>query len=166
MRNSLLATDRDPTALVLRVGLGLVMFPHGAQKLLGWFGGYGFGGSMHFFTATLGIPFIFGLAAILAESLGALGLLTGLFTRVAALAIAVDMAVAALMVHVHNGFFMNWSGQQAGEGIEYHILAVTLALAIIVKGGGLWSLDGWLDKKLRQGKALPAAQTSQTRHIV
>jgi putative oxidoreductase len=119
------------------------MFPHGAQKLLGWFGGYGFTGTMHFFTATMGVPWVFALLAILAESLGALGLVAGLFTRVAALGIGANMVVAILTVHIHNGFFMNWTGTQAGEGFDYHLLALGIALAVIIKGGGLWSLDHW-----------------------
>ena len=147
MFKTLFATQNDTAALVLRVGLGIVMFAHGAQKLFGWFGGYGFTGTMHFFTATMGIPFIFALLAIIAESFGALGLISGLFTRVAAFGIGVDMIVAALMVHVHNGFFMNWTGTQAGEGFEYHILVVAIALALVIKGGGLWSIDRWVSRK-------------------
>lgn len=146
MINKLLSTENDGAALLLRLGLGVVMFPHGAQKLLGWFGGYGLSGTLHHFTADMGIPFIFALAAILAESLGALALIGGLFSRLAALGVGVTMTVAALMGHVHNGFFMNWFGNQPGEGFEYHILAVTIALAIAIKGGGKWSLDRLLSK--------------------
>ncbi len=133
---------------MLRIGLGLVMFPHGAQKLFGWFGGYGLTGTLQYFTENMGIPFIFALAAILAESLGSMALLAGLCSRLAALGIGITMTVAVLMAHLQNGFFMNWYGNQAGEGFEYHILAVTLAIAVAIKGGGLWSLDGWLSKKL------------------
>jgi len=146
MINKLLSTESDGAALLLRLGLGVVMFPHGAQKLLGWFGGYGLAGTLHHFTANMGIPFIFALAAILAESLGALALIGGLFSRLAALGVGVTMTVAALMGHVHNGFFMNWFGNQPGEGFEYHILAVAIALAIVIKGGGKWSLDRLLAK--------------------
>lgn len=146
MINKLLSTENDGAAMLLRLGLGVVMFPHGAQKLLGWFGGYGLAGTLHHFTANMGIPFIFALAAILAESLGALALIGGLFSRLAALGVGVTMTVAALMGHVHNGFFMNWFGNQPGEGFEYHILAVTIALVIAIKGGGKWSLDRLLSK--------------------
>lgn len=149
MLKKLLATQDDVAALVLRLGLGIVMFPHGAQKLFGWFGGYGFSGTMHFFTATMGIPSVFALAAILAESLGSIALIVGAVSRLAALAIGANMAVAIVMVHWQNGFFMNWYGNQAGEGFEYHLLALTLVLGILIKGGGLWSVDGWLSKKLR-----------------
>lgn len=137
----LLATRADYSTLILRVGLGLVIFPHGAQKLLGWFGGYGFAGTMNFFTETMGIPYLFALAAILAESLGALALIAGLLTRVAALGIGITIGVAAVLAHLPYGFFMNWSGTQTGEGFEYHILVVAIALALTLRGGGSWSLD-------------------------
>jgi len=141
MLNKLLATKNATAITVLRITLGLVIFPHGAQKLLGWFGGYGFTGTMNFFTANLGIPYIFALLAILAELFGSLGLIVGLGTRIAALGIGVTLTVAALMAHVPNGFFMNWLGNQAGEGFEFHLLVVGMALALILSGGGKWSLD-------------------------
>ncbi len=108
----------DSLTLALRLTLGLVILPHGAQKLLGWFGGYGFRGTMGYFTGTLGIPYALGLLAIVAESLGALALVAGLLTRPAALGIGIVMAVAALTSHRRHGFFMNWFGTQAGEGYE------------------------------------------------
>src|SRR5262249_5985449 len=119
----IIATSNDPAAFVLRVALGVVMLPHGAQKLLGWFGGNGFEGTMGFFTGSLGVPYVIALLAIIAEFFGAIGLITGLLSRVAALGIAAVMAVAAYTVHLPNGFFMNWTGQQQGEGFEFHILA-------------------------------------------
>jgi putative oxidoreductase len=135
------------TPVVLRLALGLVMFPHGAQKVLGWFGGYGFEGTMGFFTGTLHIPAVFAFLAIAAEFGGSLLLLAGAATRVAALGIGVTMIVAALKVHVANGFFMNWYGNQAGEGFEYHILAAAIALALVITGGGKASVDEVLTKK-------------------
>ena len=135
------------TPVVLRLALGLVMFPHGAQKVLGWFGGYGFEGTMGFFTGTLHIPAVFAFLAIAAEFGGSLLLLAGAATRVAALGIGVTMVVAALKVHVANGFFMNWYGNQAGEGFEYHILAAAIALALVITGGGKASVDEVLTKK-------------------
>jgi putative oxidoreductase len=123
------------------------MFPHGAQKLLGSFGGYGFTGTMHHFTETMGIPYLFALLAILAESFGALGLIVGLGTRIAAFGVGATIGVAALMKHGQYGFFMNWFGTQAGEGFEYHLLVVGMALALVVSGGGQWSLDRLLSKK-------------------
>ena len=137
----LLRTDKETSLLIMRLALGLVMFPHGAQKLLGWFGGQGFSATMHSFTEVQHIPAVFAFLAIAAESLGALGLVLGLLTRVAAFGIGFEMLVAALLVHVNYGFFMNWFGTQGGEGFEYHILAIGLALALVLKGGGRLSLD-------------------------
>ncbi|MBC7693488.1 MAG: DoxX family protein [Methylotenera sp.] len=148
MLNRLLATQaNDKVAALLRLTLGLVMFPHGAQKALGWFGGYGFSGTMNFFTQRMGIPAVFGVLAIAAEFLGALGLITGLLTRIAAFGIALTMAVAILTAHLPNGFFMNWYGTQKGEGFEYHLLALGLAVAVIIRGGGAASIDARLSGK-------------------
>ena len=147
MFKKLIETKDDVTALVLRVMLGLVFFPHGAQKVLGWFGGYGFSGSMGFFTDKLGIPGLFAFLAIMAEFLGSLGLISGLLTRVAAFGIAVNMVVAVYMLHFKNGFFMNWFGNQAGEGFEYHLLVIAIAIALIIKGGGTWSVDKVISEK-------------------
>lgn len=140
----LLRTDKSVTALLLRLALGIVIFPHGAQKVFGWFGGYGLHGTLNFFTQTMGIPVVFAVLAIAAEFLGSLGLVTGLLTRVAAFAIAVEMLVAVALVHLHNGFFMNWSGAQKGEGFEFHLLAIGIAIALMIKGGGAASIDGTL----------------------
>lgn len=148
MFRKLIATKDDTAALVLRVMLGLVFFPHGAQKLLGWFGGHGFSGTMGFFTGQLGIPALFAFLAIIAESFGALGLIVGLFTRVAALGIMSVMLVAVPMLHVQHGFFMNWFGNQAGEGFEYHLLVIAMAVALIIRGGGSWSADKSLADKI------------------
>ena len=150
MFKRLLATDCDIAALVLRLGLGIVMFPHGAQKVLGWFGGYGLAGTWGFMTGQLHIPAVFAALAITAEFAGSLGLIVGLLGRVAAFGIGVEMAVAAFVGgHVANGFFMNWSGHQAGEGFEYHILVVVIALAVMIKGSGALSLDRLLAGKAR-----------------
>ncbi|MEO6995390.1 MAG: DoxX family protein, partial [Lacunisphaera sp.] len=124
-----------------RLTLGLVIFPHGAQKMLGWFGGYGFSGTMGFFTGTMHIPAFFAVLAIIAEFFGSLALIAGLFSRVAAFGIASVMTVAIATTHYANGFFMNWSGQQKGEGFEYHILALGLALIVMIYGAGKLSLD-------------------------
>ncbi len=147
MLSKLLRTQDDHAVLVLRVLLGIVFFPHGAQKVLGWFGGYGFSGTMNFFTQNAHIPALFAFLAIMAEFLGSLGLITGLLTRVAAFGIGCNMLVAATMVHLPNGFFMNWFGQQKGEGVEYHILALAIVIALLIKGGGSFSLDGLIAKR-------------------
>ncbi len=143
--------------VALRVALGLVILPHGLQKALGLFGGYGWAGTMGYFTGQLHIPYALGALAILAESLGALGLLAGLGGRVAAAGVAAVMATAALMQHRANGFFMNWSGQQAGEGYEYHVLAFVLALAVALRGSGAFSLDRVLARRLAGGAARAGA---------
>jgi len=139
----LVQTHGDPLPALTRVVLGTVMFPHGAQHLLGWFGGYGYRRTMDYF-ASLGIPPLFGTLAILAEFFGSLALVLGLGGRVAALGILTVMAVAAVRVHLRHGFFMNWVGAQSGEGFEYHVLVAAMAALVIVQGSGLWSLDRWI----------------------
>ena len=127
--------------LILRVMLGIVMFPHGAQKLFGWFGGHGFSASMGFFADKMHIPAFFAFLAIIAESLGSMGLMIGFLTRVAAFGIMCNMVVAILMVHWPHGFFMNWAGKQKGEGFEYHLLVIGMCLALMISGAGKWSVD-------------------------
>ena len=139
----LLATAHDVGPTVARLTLGIVMFPHGAQKMLGWFGGPGYHGAMGFFTHS-GIPGFFAFLAIVAEFFGSIGLIVGALSRVAAFGIAVNMIVAILMVHATHGFFMNWFGNQGGEGFEYHLLAIGLAVIVMIKGAGLLSFDRWV----------------------
>ena len=142
---TLLRTNRklfDVTLLALRLAMGVVMFPHGAQKMLGWFGGYGFAGTMQFFTGTMHIPALFAVLAILAEFVGSILLIAGALTRFAALAITANLLVAASVTHLAaNGFFMNWTGQQKGEGIEYFIYAVVVGVVLIAAGAGKYSVD-------------------------
>jgi putative oxidoreductase len=138
----LFRTNNSFAPTLARLTLGIVMFPHGAQKVLGLFGGYGFSGTMKFFTEQMHIPALFAFLAIAAEFLGSLGLITGFLSRIAAFGIAVNMAVAVVMVHASNGFFINWFGNQKGEGFEYHILAIGLALIVMIYGAGKASLDG------------------------
>lgn len=144
----IVATPADLAPMIARVTLGAVMFPHGAQKALGWFGGYGWSGTYVFFTSKLGVPGPLAVLAILAEFAGALALIAGVGSRIAAFGIAVVMLVAVGMVHLPNGFFMNWTGAQAGEGFEYHLLALALSAIILVKGGGAASLDARIAKRL------------------
>ena len=137
--HALLATEKSTLLTVLRVALGLVILPHGLQKTFGWFGGYGFTGTMDGFTS-MGIPAFLAFLVIAAESAGAVALITGFTTRIAAFGIGATMAVASLM-HRSNGFFMNWSGQQKGEGFEYHLLALAIAVALMIGGAGRFSID-------------------------
>jgi putative oxidoreductase len=143
MLDWLLQTDSGAVGPILRLPLAVVFFPHGAQKVFGWFGGHGFKNTMQFFTSA-GIPMGFALLAIAAEFLGSIGLAVGLLTRVAAFGIACVMLVAIMTVHWQHGFFMNWFGNQQGEGFEYHLLALGITIALIIVGGGAWSLDGVL----------------------
>ena len=144
----LIATDASTASLILRVALALVIFPHGAQKVLGWFGGYGFEGTLGYFTGTLGVPALLALLVFAAELLGPIGLLVGAFSRVAAAGLVAVMTGAVFIAHLPYGFFMNWSGAQGGEGYEYHLLVIGMSLALLVAGSGRWSFDRWLSSKL------------------
>ena len=141
-------TDEAWSSLIIRVTLGIVMLPHGAQKLLGWFGGFGFAGTMGMFTEKMHIPAVVAFLVIIGESFGSLGLITGFLTRLSAFGFLCIMLGAVAMVHWPNGFFMNWFGQQAGEGFEYHLLVIGMSLALLIAGGGKWSVDGAIAKKL------------------
>ena len=148
MFQRLIGTANNHTVMIVRLVLGVIFFAHGAQKMLGWFGGYGYHETMGFFTHQMGIPAPFAFLAIAAEFLGGLGLLVGFLGRVAAFGIFCNMVVAVAMVHWHFGFFMNWSGTQKGEGFEYHLLALALALAVMIRGSGAVSVDRLLTKSL------------------
>ena len=140
MWRQLIRTDDTVLALVLRLALGIVMFPHGAQKLLGWFGGRGFFGNIELFHQ-LGFSTTVAVLVTIGEFFGGLGLLVGLLSRVAAGGIGVIMVGAVLTVNGQYGFFMNWAGNQTREGFEFHILAVGLVIGIMILGGGKWSID-------------------------
>lgn len=144
------ATNDSRFQLVARAALGALIFPHGAQKLLGWFGGHGFSGTMGYFTGTLHVPAAAAFLVILAESLGAVGLVLGLGTRLAAAGLSLTMLGAIAMAHAPHGFFMNWYGQQQGEGFEYHLMVLAIAVPLAVWGAGARSVDGWLARRLAQ----------------
>ena len=141
MFRKLMATDDNPATLILRLVLGVVFFAHGAQKLLGWFGGPGFSGTMGMFTGYLHIPAPLAFLAIAAEFFGGLELILGFLTRIAAFGIAVNMLVAIATVHHSYGFFMNWTGTQKGEGFEYHLLVLAITAYLIIRGAGALSVD-------------------------
>lgn len=140
MLDKFFATRDDLGLLVARLALGIVILPHGLQKTLGLFGGAGFSGTMGFFTQQ-GIPSVIAFLIIIAESFGALGLIVGFLSRLAAFGISLVMLGAIFMVHLPNGFFMNWFGTKQGEGFEFHIIAIGLGLVVLIGGGGTWSVD-------------------------
>lgn len=143
MKKILSTNTNNTAALIARLALGIVVFPHGAQKLLGWFGGYGFEGTMSFLTGQAGLPYVIALLVILIEFFGALMLIAGVASRVAAFAVLVNFAGVVISSHLHNGFFMNWySEANKGEGLEYFILLFGLSLIVLIAGGGKASIDG------------------------
>ncbi len=146
-----LGTDPSRVLFFQRSVLGGVVLMHGAQKLLGWFGGYGFDATVRWFEEALHVPAPVAVLVILSDSLGSLALMFGLFSRFMALGTSLTMLGAILLFHAPNGFFMNWSGTNAGEGYELHLLALALSLPIVVRGGGAWSLDRRLAAWRRQG---------------
>jgi len=144
------ATRPDTAGLLLRLALALTMFPHGAQKAVGWFGGFGFSKTVGFFVSG-GMPAALAVLVIAAEFLGSIALVFGFFTRWSAFGIGLVMLGAAGMVHSHNGFFMNWMGNQKGEGIEYFIPVIAIALVLVLKGGGRFALDRVIAKRIFKG---------------
>lgn len=146
MLKKLLSTPNDLALLVLRLVLGGVFFVHGAQKALGWFGGHGLSDTLNFFTQNMGLSMLVAVLVVAAEFLGAIGLIVGFLTRLAAAGIFAVMVGAIAMVHLTNGFFMNWSGAQAGEGFEYHLLAIAISLALVLGGGGMAAVDRLLSR--------------------
>jgi len=147
---SFFSTDQQSWSLLIsRIALGAVLLPHGMQKALGLFGGYGFTGTVGFFHS-IGMPYVIGTLVILAEFAGSIGVLLGLGTRFMALSIFMTMAGAMIMGgHINNGFFMNWFGMQKGEGIEYFVLMIGLALVLIIGGSGKLSVDNVISKNLK-----------------
>jgi putative oxidoreductase len=141
-------TEESWSGLILRVSLGGVMFAHGAQKLLGWFGGNGFEGTMGYFTNVMHLPWIVAFLVIIGESIGSLGLIAGFLTRFTAASFIVIMLGAITTSHLPHGFFMNWFGKQQGEGFEYHLLVIAMSVALTIMGAGKWSVDGWIARWL------------------
>lgn len=159
MKKLFATSTENNTALLARLALGITLFPHGAQKLLGWFGGYGFDGTMNFLTGTAGLPSAIALLVILIEFFGSLFLIAGFATRFAAIGIIGTFIGVVLSSHIHNGFFMNWYGQpNKGEGLEFFILLFGLAIIILLTGGGRASVDGLIVKSTTHNrKAYKAA---------
>jgi len=160
MIRKLMVTGNDIAITILRLVLGVIFFAHGAQKLLGWFGGYGFTGTMGYFTGVLHIPAAFAFLAIAAEFFGGLGLIFGLLTRVASLGVFCNMIVAVAMVHGRVGFWMNWTGAQKGEGYEYHLLLLAASAFLMIRGAGAASVDRLLSSSANSrisARTLPQA---------
>jgi len=139
--------------LVVRVALGTVFFAHGAQKMLGWFGGFGFSATMAMFTGMMHIPVPLAFLAIAAEFFGGLGLILGFLTRIAAFGIGVNMLVAIVTVHSAFGLFMNWTGAQQGEGFEFHLLVLAIVAFLMIRGAGALSVDRALTRVTLSNKA-------------
>lgn len=146
MFQKLMNTQNDLVLTFARLVLGVVFFAHGAQKMLGWFGGFGFSGTVGAFTK-MGMPVALVFFVIFVEFFGGLSMLFGLLSRLAGLGITALMIGAIFSIHIHNGFFMNWIGRQKGEGFEFHLLAIALAVLILVHGAGALSLDRLLSSK-------------------
>jgi putative oxidoreductase len=154
MKTVLIERKTDVTLLITRITLGVVIFAHGAQKLFGWFGGFGYEGTMHYFTETVGVPYVIGLLVILGESLGAIALVLGLFGRFMSLGIFIIMAGAMYFDHAQNGFYMNWFGNRTGgEGYEFDLLTFGMSLAIIINGSGAFSVDHFISRKQKSHDA-------------
>jgi putative oxidoreductase len=141
MLRRLLQTDNNISWFLLRVTLGIVMLGHGLQKALGWFGGYGWDGTMNYFTGHVGIPYFLGALVILIESLGAVLLIIGVGGRFVAALMIIVMGGAFFVDHLPNGFFMNWFGNKKGEGFEFDILFVIIAIVLVINGSGKFSID-------------------------
>jgi putative oxidoreductase len=145
MFKKLISTSDDIALTILRLVLGVVLFAHGAQKVLGWFGGFGYHGTMAAMTH-FGMPPALILLIMAIEFFGGLGLIFGFLTRIAAFGGLVLMIGAIFMVHLPNGFFMNWYGNQKGEGFEFHLLAMAIAASLLLRGAGPFSVDRTLSK--------------------
>jgi len=144
---TLFTTNPNIGFSIARLTLGLVLFPHGAQKLLGLFGGNGYTATVDFFTSQMGLPGIIAFSIIIIEFFGSISLILGLIGRFWALSIAGMFLGIIYTTQFEHGFFMNWYGNQTGEGFEYSLLVIGLALTIVVNGSGKWSVDNLIFKK-------------------
>jgi putative oxidoreductase len=148
MIKNLMRTTDDRVIAFLRLALAIVVFPHGAQKVLGWFGGFGFSGTLGFLTQQVHLPMPIALLVFAGEFFAPIFLFFGLLGRLAAFGIAADYLAVAFAGHLKNGFFMNWTGQQKGEGVEYFLLAIAIAIACVIRGSGAWSIDRVLTRDM------------------
>ncbi len=147
MKNKIFNTNNDWAGFVTRLTVGLVLFPHGAQKMLGMFGGDGFSGTLNFFTTQMGLPWIIALSIIIIEYFGSIALIVGFASRLWSLAIIFLFIGIIIATQFENGFFMNWFGTQKGEGFEYSLLLIGASIAVLVNGSGKYAIDNLLTKK-------------------
>lgn len=149
MMEQFFSSQNNWAGLLLRITIAVVLFPHGAQKLLGWFGGYGFDGTMQYFTQTVKLPYIIGLLVILIEFFAPIALLIGVGSKILAAAVAILFFGIMVTSHLNFGFFMNWFGNQAGEGLEYFLLAIGACLALMFNGSGKFAIDNLIISALK-----------------
>ncbi len=150
MLEKIFTTKNDWAGFITRVTLGIVMFPHGAQKMIGMYGGYGFNATMDFFTQTMQLPWIIAFLIIIIEFFGAISLLIGFASRFWAISFIGLFIGIIFTTHLEHGFFMNWFGNQQGEGYEYALLVIGLAAAILVNGSGKFSIDSKINEKIKK----------------
>jgi putative oxidoreductase len=151
MKKVIFHTNDAISPIFVRLLLAIVLFAHGAQKLLGWYGGFGFDGTMSYFTETVGLPWIIGFIVIIIEFFGPIFLVLGLATRIWSLGILIVMA-GIIVTSFNKYFFMNWSNTQPEEGYEFFLLAIGMSLSLIVSGSGSWSVDKHLGRKNQSQK--------------
>ena len=144
LSQKLFRTENNYSWTILRVTLGVVMLAHGLQKAFGWFGGYGWDGTMGYFTGTVGLPYFLGASVIIIESLGALLLILGFAGRINAVLVGAVILGAFFVDHLPNGFYMNWFGNQKGEGFEFDLLFLAISSFIAINGSGALSIDRWI----------------------
>lgn len=147
LSQTIVHTNDHVSGILLRLTLGIVMLPHGLQLLLGWFGGYGFNGSMQYFTGAAGLPWLVAFLVIMLQSVGAILILAGAGARLIASAYIIMFIGMIATAHADYGFFMNWAGNQEGEGYEYHLLVIGLALLLLLNGAGKYSFDYFASKR-------------------
>lgn len=152
IKNKIFKTNNDWVGFIARLTLGIVVFPHGAQKMLGLFGGFGFNGTMDFFTTQMGLPWLIAFLVIIIEFFGSLSIIAGLATRVWSMAFIGLFIGIIVTTHLEHGFFMNWMGNQQGEGYEYALLVIGVFIALLVNGSGKYAIDKFLYEKLDSSK--------------
>jgi len=149
----LFKTDNNTAGLISRITLALILLPHGMQYTLGWFGGPGFAGTMEYLQQYEKLPWLIAFMVILLQTAGAALILLGAGGRLLAISMTLLFTGMIVTSHVEHGFFMNWTGNQKGEGYEYHLLAIGLCLVILFQGSGKFSIDSWLSRKMKLAQA-------------